>query len=401
MAAVESADRHADVRGAGVLPARADRLLLPDARLAVRGRGRRAGDDAARLARRRPASRAAPPLRSWLYRIATNVCLDMLERARSAAPGRWTSARRASPCSRTCTCAAEVTWVEPIPDPGRRRRRARDDPARLRRRAPAPAAAPARRADPLRGAALAGERGRRAARHERRVGEQRAPARPGDARRSGVSATDAGAEPDDGRARAARALRRRLRALRHRRADLADPRGRDPVDAAVRPVARGPRRHLRLVVRAGDRLPGLARDPDRRGERLAGVRAVQAERAGGGYEPWALQVLELSDGRIAEFTFFLDTDDAVPALRPAAAARLLAPASGRRTRSAVAARASAAQPDRAASRRAASCRRASASIVARSAGESAAASTHDRSRISDGHPTEDPVGQRKLIGADR
>jgi RNA polymerase sigma-70 factor (ECF subfamily) len=27
----------------------------------------------------------------------------------------------------------------------------------------------------------------------------------------------------------------------------------------------------------------------------------------GGYEPWALQVLELSEGRIAEFTFFLDT----------------------------------------------------------------------------------------------
>jgi len=29
--------------------------------------------------------------------------------------------------------------------------------------------------------------------------------------------------------------------------------------------------------------------------------------ANGGYEPWALQVLELKDGRIAEFTFFLDT----------------------------------------------------------------------------------------------
>ena len=27
----------------------------------------------------------------------------------------------------------------------------------------------------------------------------------------------------------------------------------------------------------------------------------------GGYEPWALQVLQVSDGRIAEFTFFLDT----------------------------------------------------------------------------------------------
>ena len=38
---------------------------------------------------------------------------------------------------------------------------------------------------------------------------------------------------------------------------------------------------------------GLARDPDRLRERLAGVRPVQAERPDGGYEPWALQVLEL------------------------------------------------------------------------------------------------------------
>jgi RNA polymerase sigma-70 factor, ECF subfamily len=32
----------------------------------------------------------------------------------------------------------------------------------------------------------------------------------------------------------------------------------------------------------------------------------------GGHEPWALQVLELSRGRIAEFTFFLDTDTLFP-----------------------------------------------------------------------------------------
>jgi RNA polymerase sigma-70 factor (ECF subfamily) len=32
----------------------------------------------------------------------------------------------------------------------------------------------------------------------------------------------------------------------------------------------------------------------------------------GGHEPWALQVLELSDGRIAEFTFFLDTAKLFP-----------------------------------------------------------------------------------------
>ena len=34
--------------------------------------------------------------------------------------------------------------------------------------------------------------------------------------------------------------------------------------------------------------------------------------SGGGYEPWALQVLEIADGRIVEFTFFLDTERVFP-----------------------------------------------------------------------------------------
>ena len=33
---------------------------------------------------------------------------------------------------------------------------------------------------------------------------------------------------------------------------------------------------------------------------------------GEGYEPWALQVLRLSAGRIVEFTFFLDTETLFP-----------------------------------------------------------------------------------------
>src|SRR5258707_14548200 len=33
---------------------------------------------------------------------------------------------------------------------------------------------------------------------------------------------------------------------------------------------------------------------------------------GSGYDPWALQVLELSAGRIVEVTFFLDTDTLFP-----------------------------------------------------------------------------------------
>jgi RNA polymerase sigma-70 factor, ECF subfamily len=43
---------------------------------------------------------------------------------------------------------------------------------------------------------------------------------------------------------------------------------------------------------------------------------------GGGYEPWALQVLEIADGRIVELTFFLDTQTVFPRFglpdRPAA-----------------------------------------------------------------------------------
>jgi RNA polymerase sigma-70 factor (ECF subfamily) len=32
----------------------------------------------------------------------------------------------------------------------------------------------------------------------------------------------------------------------------------------------------------------------------------------GGYEPWALQVLEVKDGRISELSFFLDTETLFP-----------------------------------------------------------------------------------------
>jgi RNA polymerase sigma-70 factor (ECF subfamily) len=34
--------------------------------------------------------------------------------------------------------------------------------------------------------------------------------------------------------------------------------------------------------------------------------------AGEGYEPWALQVLEIADGRIVELTFFLATGTLFP-----------------------------------------------------------------------------------------
>ena len=34
--------------------------------------------------------------------------------------------------------------------------------------------------------------------------------------------------------------------------------------------------------------------------------------SGKGFDPWALQVVEIADGRIVELTFFLDTDRVFP-----------------------------------------------------------------------------------------
>src|SRR3954447_17180541 len=53
-------------------------------------------------------------LKSWLYRIATNVCMDMLNgRKRRARPMELTEV--GTPESHLTTLP-EVTWLEPIPD---------------------------------------------------------------------------------------------------------------------------------------------------------------------------------------------------------------------------------------------------------------------------------------------
>src|SRR6266540_5471804 len=54
-------------------------------------------------------------LRSWLHRIATNVCLDMLKgRERRARPMDLEPAR--APVESNLHTRPEVTWIQPIPD---------------------------------------------------------------------------------------------------------------------------------------------------------------------------------------------------------------------------------------------------------------------------------------------
>src|SRR3954447_26117471 len=64
-------------------------------------------------ARDRFEGRAA--VRSWLYRIATNVCLDALDgRKRRAVPMDFGPA--SAPIAENLNVPGEVAWLEPLPD---------------------------------------------------------------------------------------------------------------------------------------------------------------------------------------------------------------------------------------------------------------------------------------------
>ena len=117
---------------------------------------------------------------------------------------------------------------------------------------------------------------------------------------------------DDGRAGAARALRRGVRGLRHGPAHRAARGGRVVVDAAVRAVAADPRRHRRVVPRPGHRLRRLQ----------AGAGPANGSPAfaqykpdpDGGFSAWSLQVLDVDPGgqRLRGVVFFLDVASSYP-----------------------------------------------------------------------------------------
>ena len=254
-------------------------------------------------------------LRSWLYRIATNVCLDMLNAGnRRARPMDLTSPTPVAQAQ--LNARPEITWLEPVPD-GRVLPSVADpaetaverETIRLAFVAALQHLPPKQRAVLILREVLAWKASEVAELLDTSVASvnsalQRARATLAESEPAAADAADpldeeqkklldryvAAFEGYDMKA---------LTALLHEDATMSMP--------PVRPVAARPRRHRGLDARRRRGLPGLEAGPDR-GQRLARrSRTTTRARRGDGYEPWALIVLEIRDGMVGGMDFFLDT----------------------------------------------------------------------------------------------
>jgi RNA polymerase sigma-70 factor, ECF subfamily len=249
-------------------------------------------------------------LRSWLYRIATNVCLDMLgSKERRVRPMDLGPARE--PVIENLNVPGEVTWVQPIPDPADVAVEA--ETIRLAFVAALQHLPPRQRAVLILCEVLRWQATEVAELLETSVASvnsalQRARA---GLPQSGVSTTPA-AELDE-----------EQRALLERYVDAFQRYDIEALTALIREDATQSMPPFDLWLSGRDDIltwwfgPGIG---------CSGSRVIPAGTANGspaygqykpsesgsGFEPWALQVVEVSDDGIAEFTFFLDTETLFP-----------------------------------------------------------------------------------------
>jgi RNA polymerase sigma-70 factor (ECF subfamily) len=253
-------------------------------------------------------------LRSWLYRIATNVCLDMLSgRERRARPMDLGPAQE--PVESNLNTLPEATWIEPIPDG---RVVPEGDPAevavaretvRLAFVAALQHLPPRQRAVLILCEVLRWKATEVAELLETSVASvnsalQRARATL-DA--SNVSAADAPPSVDEADAellaRYVEAFERydmdALTSLIHEDATQSMP----PFDMWLS----GREDIFRWWLGPGIGCRGSRVIPTLAANGAPAFGQYKPSATGDGFEPWALQVLEVSDGRIVELTFFLDT----------------------------------------------------------------------------------------------
>jgi RNA polymerase sigma-70 factor (ECF subfamily) len=257
-------------------------------------------------------------LRSWLYRIATNVCLDMLTgKERRARPMDLAPARTAD--APLGGALPEATWILPIPD--NRVLHEHDDPAevaesretiRLAFVAALQHLPPRQRAVLILREVLRWKATEVAELLDTTVASvnsalQRARSTLAAA---DVAATDVSSPMDD-----------QQRALLARYVDAFQRYDLDELTSLLRHDATWSMPPYKLWLRSHDDIrrwclgPGIGC----RGSRLLPTGANGSPAYGqykpsaeGGHEPWALQVLEVSAGRIDGICFFLDTASLFP-----------------------------------------------------------------------------------------
>jgi RNA polymerase sigma-70 factor (ECF subfamily) len=256
-------------------------------------------------------------LRSWLYRIATNVCLDMLNgRQRRARPMDLGPARE--PVEANLNALPEVTWIQPAPD----ELVVSEDPAevtaaretvRLAFVAALQHLPPRQRAVLILREVLRWQAAEVAELLETSVASvnsalQRARAT---LEANKVSASEIPLSVDEADEEL---LARYVAAF--------EAYDMDALTSLIKEDATQSMPPYDLWLRSRDDIfawwfgPGITC----RGSRLVRTVAANGSPAygqyrpspSGGYEPWALQVLEFSGGRVVEFTFFLDTETLFP-----------------------------------------------------------------------------------------
>jgi len=268
-------------------------------------------------ARDRFEGRAA--LRSWLYRIATNVCLDMLgSRERRARPMDLGPARH--PDGPIGAILPEATWIEPVPDalvvPD-------GDPAevaqsretiRLAFVAALQHLPPRQRAALILCEVLRWRAAEVAELLETTVASVNSALQR--ARATLESAAPASRLTPD-------ALDAPTRELLSRYVAAFEAYDMDELTRLIHEDATQSMPPYELWLRGRDHILGwwTGRGAGCRGSRVLPAQAANGRPAfaqykpredGDGYDPWALQVLEIHGGRIVEFTFFLGTATLFP-----------------------------------------------------------------------------------------
>jgi RNA polymerase sigma-70 factor (ECF subfamily) len=257
-------------------------------------------------------------LRSWLYRIATNVCLDMLDgRERRARPMDLGPAR--SPEGPIGEILPEVTWIEPIPDG---RVLAQDDPAAVaesRESIRLAFVAALQHLPPRQRAALilCEVLHWKASEVAELLGTSVA------AVNSALQRARAALEAADVADAGGGALSEQDRELLARYVDAFERYDMDALTALIHEDATQSMPPYELWLSGREDILGWWVGPGAacRGSRVIPTVTANGSPAfaqykpsesGSGYDPWALQVLEVRDGRIVEFTFFLATETIFP-----------------------------------------------------------------------------------------